>query len=443
MKQRLSDRVHSWLHRTFPEQRLFLKSDAGTRFVRLRPGTQILALLGGATVLGWTLVVTSFYLIDAISSGNARDQIFRAQTAYEARVAELSYERDARAVEAEQALDRFYVALAEVSKMQETLLAAEQRSRELETGIEVIQRTLRRTVAERDEARSQMAEMTAKLEDAPAAAAQMERRASDAEATAAALASVLDQTAQSRDAALVVADGADAEIARMEAMITLAAERNDRIFTRLEEAVEVSLDPLKKVFAQSGISTDAILETVRRGYSGTGGPLEPVTFSTRGSDPALPDLDTIRANNILDRLEEVDMYRIAAESMPLAHPVPGPHRRTSGFGPRWGRMHSGLDFAGARGARIDATAEGTVTHAGWQSGYGKLVKIRHPMGFETRYAHLSKIRVTVGQRVSRGQHIGDMGTTGRSTGVHLHYEVRREGRALNPSPFIQAGNDVF
>jgi murein DD-endopeptidase MepM/ murein hydrolase activator NlpD len=443
VKQRLFDRINARLATHLPEQRLFLKSDDGTRFVRLRPATQAGVLMGGAVVLGWTVVVTSFFLIGAITSGSARDQTVRATEAYETRLAALAAERDARTREAERALERFYAALDEVSKMQGELLTSEQRRRELETGIDVIQRTLRRTVAERDEARAEMEIAQARMEDAPAAAAEAERLHGDAAAMAAALADILESTARERDAAQVVADGADAEIARMEAMAELVAERNDRIFSRLEEALQTSLEPLEKVFSEAGISTEALLETVRSGYSGQGGPLEPLVLSTRGGDPTAPDLDTERANRLLDRLSEVEMYRIAAESLPIAHPVPGPHRRTSGFGPRWGRMHSGLDFAGPRGSAILSTAAGTVTHAGWASGYGKLVKVQHPLGFETRYAHLNRIRVTEGQRVSRGDLIGDMGTTGRSTGVHLHYEIRRGGTALNPVTFIDAGEDVF
>ncbi|WGH78209.1 M23 family metallopeptidase [Jannaschia ovalis] len=442
MKQRLSDRLNARLERHLPEQRLFLKSDDGTRFVRMRPVTQFAILGGGALALGWMVVVTSFFLIGAVTSGSTRDQAERAQLAYETRLQALSDERDARTREAEQALERFYAALEEVSKMQGELLESEQRVRELETGIEVIQRTLRRTVAERDAARAETEAALARLDNAPEAAARAERLAADAQATASALAEVLDATALERDEAVVVARGADAEIDRMEAMAELVADRNDRIFARLEEAVQVSLEPLEKVFERSGISPDAILDTVRRGYSGQGGPLEPLVLSTRG-EPASEDLDTQRANRLLNRLEEVELYRIAAESLPLAHPVPGPHRRTSGFGPRWGRMHSGMDFAGPRGSEIRATAEGVVTHAGWLSGYGKLVKIRHPLGFETRYAHLNSISVRTGQRVSRGERIGGMGTTGRSTGVHLHYEIRRGGQALNPVTFINAGQDVF
>ena len=443
VKQRLSDRLNARLERHVPEQRLFLRSDEGTRFVRLRPATQVAALCGGALLLGWSLVVTAFFVLDAVAAGDSRAQIAQARAAYEDRLADLASERDARARDAETALARFDVALGEVSKMQERLLTSEQRRRELETGVATLQRTLSRTVEEREVAAAEAREATAALESAPVAFAAEARKRSDAEATLDMIARALDGTAAERDSALEGHDTAVAELRRMQSMAEVVADRNDRIFTRLEEAVETSLEPLDKVFSRAGISTDAILETVRDGYAGQGGPLEPV-LSTRGDAQAgNPDLDTARANRLLARMSEVDAYRRAAESMPLDHPVRGAHRRTSGFGPRWGRMHSGLDFAGARGTPIVATASGVVTHAGWQSGYGKLVKIQHPLGFETRYAHLNRIRVNVGQRVSRGERIGDMGTTGRSTGVHLHYEIRRGGTALNPSPFIDAGQDVF
>lgn len=442
VKQRLSDKINAKLERHLPEQRLFLKSEEGTRFIRLRPLTQASTLIGGALVVGWTVVVTSFFLIGAITSGSSRDQTARAQIAYETRLAALSTERDTRAQEAEQALERFYSALDEVSKMQGTVLTSEQRVRELETGIEVIQRTLRRTVSERNEARDEAEGLRARLDNAPEATALAERLAADSAETAEILADALDATALARDEAMVVAMGADAEITRMEAMAEVVAERNNRIFSRLEDALETSMVPLERVFDQAGISSDSLLQSVRSGYSGQGGPLEPVVVSTRGGAD-LVDVDTARANRLMDKLEDVDMYRIAAESLPLGKPVKSAYRLTSAFGPRWGRMHSGVDLAASRGTPILAAADGVVTFAGWSSAYGKLIKIRHPLGFETRYAHNDSIAVTVGQRVSRGETIGGMGDTGRVTGVHSHYEIRRNGEALNPNTFIKAGQDVF
>jgi murein DD-endopeptidase MepM/ murein hydrolase activator NlpD len=439
----VTERANARLERWLPEQRLFLKSDAGTRFVRMRPLTQAAIMGGAALVLGWTAIVTSFFLIGALTSDDNRDRVARAQLAYEERLESLSAERDARAREAEAALERFYAALGEVSGMQAEMLAAQTTIRELQTGLELVQGRLRETMAQRDAAREEAALAVARLETAPEAAARAERLHADASVTAAVLADRLEATARERDSARSVAAGADEEIARLEAIAAAMADQNDRIFRRLEDALTVSLQPLERAFDRAGVSTGALLDQVRRGYSGQGGPLEPMVLSTRGDPSGIPDRDTARANRLLDRLEEIELYRIAAESLPLAHPVPGPHRRTSGFGPRWGRMHSGLDFAGPRGSTILSTAEGTVTFAGWQSGYGKLVKVRHALGFETRYAHLNSIDVSVGERVSRGQRIGGMGTTGRSTGVHLHYEIRRGGTALNPATFLAAGQDVF
>jgi murein DD-endopeptidase MepM/ murein hydrolase activator NlpD len=106
-------------------------------------------------------------------------------------------------------------------------------------------------------------------------------------------------------------------------------------------------------------------------------------------------------------------------------------------------MHEGTDFAAAYGTPIYATADGVISYADWDSGYGRLIKIKHDFGIETRYAHLSQIRVEVGQRVSRGDRIGDMGNSGRSTGTHLHYEVRFGAKAVNPMTFIKAARDVF
>ena len=95
------------------------------------------------------------------------------------------------------------------------------------------------------------------------------------------------------------------------------------------------------------------------------------------------------------------------------------------------------------GTPIFATADGVVVDAGRESGYGNVVRIQHEFGFETVYAHQSKIRVKVGQQVSRGVQIGDMGSTGRSTGSHLHYEVRVNGQPVNPMTYLEAAKDVF
>lgn len=118
----------------------------------------------------------------------------------------------------------------------------------------------------------------------------------------------------------------------------------------------------------------------------------------------------------------------------LVWPVHG--TLTSGFGPRWGRMHEGIDIAGGSGTPIAAAATGTVISAGWSGGYGQLVVLDHGDGLSTAYAHLSSVAVSAGQTVPQGSVVGGMGTTGSSTGVHLHFEVRVNGAAVNPLGYL-------
>ncbi len=435
VRTRLAIKTHALLEGFFPERRLFLRSDSETRFIRLRPETQAIAFTGVSLLVGWTTIATAVLLMDSIGAGNFREQARREQITYQQRLNALSGERDTRAAEALAAQDRFNAALRQISVMQTELLQSETRRRELETGIDVIQATLRDTMKARQDVSDRLASLQDSIEGGvPLAAAGQD------DGQVGILSDALARTAEERDKVVADAQLALVRAAEMEAEIELMEEKNDRIFRQLEEAMTVSVKPLDRMFEKAGMDPDRILGQVRKGYSGQGGPLTPLSFSTRGEQPTE---DMMRANRILNQMDRLNMYRIAAQKAPFASPLKDAFRFTSGFGYRWGRLHAGTDFAAPHGTAIYATADGVVTHAGWSSGYGRLVKIQHEFGIETRYAHQSKIRVKVGQRVSRGDRIGDMGNTGRSTGTHLHYEVRVGGKPVNPMTYIKAANDVF
>ncbi|AZB55241.1 M23 family peptidase [Cereibacter sphaeroides] len=447
MLTRLHYRIHTSLERILPERRLFLKSDSDTRFIRLRPVTQLAALAGGTLLVSWTILATSIVLMDSVTAGGTRDQTQRQQALYESRLNALSADRDRRADEAVRAQERFNLALAEVSKMQTALLATEDRRKELETGIEVLQDTLIRTIKERDDAREESERVTVALAEQTGSARTDGSRMADAEATLDQLSSTLAATARQRDDmanAVLLAKEETEEVLQEKAELQA---RNDLIFGRLEEAVTVSMEPLDKMFRAAGLSTDSLLKQVRRGYSGQGGPLSKLTVSTMGGGDLTPE--ERRANEILNGLDRMNLYRLAATKAPFSMPVKTSFRYTSGFGGRndpfgrGNRRHEGIDMAGASGSPIYSTADGVVIQAGTASGYGKVIKIRHEFGIQTVYGHLSRIRVEKGQRVSRGDRIGDMGSTGRSTGTHLHYEVRVDGSPVNPMTFIKAAKDVF
>ena len=430
-------RVHGKIEKHFPEKRLFLRSDTETRFIRLKPETQLFVWALGILVVMWTITSTAIVLMDSIGAGNFRAQSRRDQIEYEDRLNTLSTQRDRRAEEAAAAQERFNSALAQISLMQSELLSSEDRRRELETGLEVVQSTLRRTMQERKALAAQLDQITATLESTDGASIPM---STELAGTVDMLNNALATTAAERDLIEANAQEALERAKELELEIRLLEERNDAIFRQLEEAMLVSVEPLDKMFEAAGLNTENLLNQVRSGYSGTGGPLMPIQFSTRGIEP---DADTLRVNGIITALDRINLYRLAAQKTPFAMPVRNNFRFTSGYGMRWGRMHSGTDFAAPIGTPIYTTADGVVTFAGWSSGYGRLIKIQHAFGIETRYAHLNAIRVQVGEKVSQGDRIGDMGNSGRSTGPHLHYEIRIGGSPLNPMTYIRAGQDVF
>ena len=165
----------------------------------------------------------------------------------------------------------------------------------------------------------------------------------------------------------------------------------------------------------------------------------PVKLPGEGSsfERELTRLDIARA--------QTEQLNRALVFVPVRKPVSGEIDLSSQFGVRVDpflripAMHTGLDFRGEVGDPIRATAAGTVTAAGWTGGYGKMVEIDHGNGLATRYGHLSQIDVNVGDKIRIGQVVGRLGSTGRSTGPHVHYETRIDGEAVDPQKFLNAG----
>jgi murein DD-endopeptidase MepM/ murein hydrolase activator NlpD len=194
-----------------------------------------------------------------------------------------------------------------------------------------------------------------------------------------------------------------------------------------------------EALATLGLDPDRLVGQAQR--EGMGGPLELLLADGgRDIDPRFERLGSSIARMSL--LEQV------LEGVPQVTPA-SMTSISSGFGFRRdpfngrGAMHRGLDFKGAVGTPIRAAAKGTVTFVGWKGGYGKTVEIRHGNGMMTRYAHMSAYAAKKGERVEAGETIGAIGNTGRSTGPHLHFEVRINNRAVNPRPFLETAPHVL
>ena len=225
-------------------------------------------------------------------------------------------------------------------------------------------------------------------------------------------------------------------LGRVEASLDRVERRESVTLGALEGRYEAKARQLHGVLAQLGLKLDSAA-------SGTGGPFVPVRPPPEGQDFERALFRASLARSEAERLTAT----LAA--VPIRKPVTGEIDLTSPFGVRMdpflheAAMHTGLDFRGTIGEPIHATAAGTVTNAGWSGGYGKMVEIDHGNGLATRYGHLSEIDVAVGDKVRIGQVIGRLGSTGRSTGPHLHYETRIDGEAVDPEKFLSAGASLF
>lgn len=218
----------------------------------------------------------------------------------------------------------------------------------------------------------------------------------------------------------------------------------DRLIEQAETYAKSRADRLRLALRLAGLNPTSFTAPVES----LGGPL------IEAKDPkalaAVLDVDDEFAQRIQHAalsMQDLQALSDAARKLPLATPAFNTSR-SSGFGVRFDpftghpAFHSGLDFAGGYMTPIYSTAPGVVSFTGVRTGYGNCIEIDHGGGFKTRYAHLQAIGVQVGQRVAVGQRIGGMGSTGRSTGPHLHYEVWVDGRAQNPDRFLRAGDYV-
>ncbi|MCR9086272.1 MAG: DUF5930 domain-containing protein [Rhodobacteraceae bacterium] len=433
--------VGSLLNRLFPEKRIFLKSEDTTRVVRLGPGQQIIAWTGGLALVVWMVTATSMVMIGLMTGSNLRDLAVNDRALYETRLNALAEERARRVAEAADARALYARALEKVSAQQDAMLDTHMALEEAHRGTEALRRLLVETLADRDRLARQIAVVK---NDTPETETLALART---EAMLGYLTTALAETATDRDRLDGASSDATTEIARLRHEAKLAEEQADRIFSQLEDAVTVSMEPLERMFTQVGMPPDQILRQMRNRNTGQGGPLEPIAISSSGGEAYDPM--AARANEILSHMEQIALFSAAAQTLPFAKPVKAGVRQTSGFGYRRDpirggtRLHSGMDWAGSYGTPIYATGDGVIVHAGWQSGYGRLVKIQHEFGVHTRYAHLSSMSVKVGQRVSRGDQIGAMGNSGRSTGTHLHYEVRVGEQPVNPQSYLKAARNVF
>ena len=239
-------------------------------------------------------------------------------------------------------------------------------------------------------------------------------------------------------APISTADG-NPNIAATAENVARMMDETQQAMTGIAVAATERTDSIVNELGKLGIRT----QVPANALTGMGGPLLAASGSVESA--ALVD----DANAVMDALLRYKAARDSLTLAPVHMPIAGNFRQSSGFGNRkdpftGGRaFHSGLDFAAATGTSVFSAADGVVSFVGDKSGYGKVVEVTHGNGLLTRYTHLSAYLSHVGQKVSTGTPIAKVGSTGRSTGPHLHFEVRRGDEALDPKPFLDAGKRLL
>ncbi|HEY5006810.1 MAG TPA: peptidoglycan DD-metalloendopeptidase family protein [Caulobacteraceae bacterium] len=372
-------RLRRFLEALFPERHLYLRSDGIVHGMVLTTGRQV-AASAAVSVLGlWLIVATGIMMIAAVSPSSADRAAARTQAYYE----RLTSDRQAK---------------------------------------------LNSAMAQLSNSNGSLSDLARSIENRHAALAMLLTDARGAPGAAQALSpAVLVQNADPLSGVRAVQMDQDRLIAKAE---TFAKSRADR---------------LRLAFRLAGLDPSAFSPA---SHDSLGGPL------IEGNDPralaAVLDVDEPFAERIQHAANDLgDLHNLndVAHALPLAQPTQGT-REASGFGVRTDPItgapafHPGLDFAGPMMTPVHATAPGVVAFTGVRNGYGNVVEIDHGHGLKTRFAHLAAIWVSTGQRVAIGEKLGGIGSTGRSTGPHLHYEVWVDGRPQNPERFLEAGQYV-
>ena len=229
--------------------------------------------------------------------------------------------------------------------------------------------------------------------------------------------------------------------------LTSLQESQANFVANLAARARDNIDDMEKTVAMTGLDVDKLLQSVAEENSGEGGPFIPASTPAATGDEGEQKLMASVAT-LGDQVDRWERLQLILRSLPLTAPIDS-YYISSSYGSRVDpfngarAIHEGIDMVSKLRSEVLATAPGTVVFAGWKGGYGRVVEINHGLGIVTRYAHLYAINVKVGDVVDYRQEIGKLGSSGRSSGPHVHFEVRYNGRPLDPMSFLKAGRYVF
>jgi murein DD-endopeptidase MepM/ murein hydrolase activator NlpD len=394
-------------NKAFPERQIYHRSGGTVRYISVSPWQQAIFAAGVTAIVGWTIFATGSFVLGGSSSALSGNPDGRELAKYERWVQELR---------AKDALSR--------SLLEERTDAFQKETVEWEERQKALEDLYKQLKGEDNlETSSLKGDGSALLVEASI------------------------EEADSRQSREPVRITAQFETASSRGSVKSLKMNQERILDEAEEIATERTERARGILALTTIGSNRIIAS-----SETGGPFISLANATAGPDlSGLSLADAMFYNRLSQtqaRVAEMVYYEDIVSSLPLGIPVGVPYRLTSNYGvrvdpfnkrPGW---HNGIDMAAYHAAPIVAAGPGVVSYAGPRAGYGRLVEVDHGHGFKSRYGHLSGTTVKKGDTVEVGDLVGKMGTTGRSTGDHLHFEVWFNGKPYDPIEFLKAGRHV-
>jgi murein DD-endopeptidase MepM/ murein hydrolase activator NlpD len=319
------------------------------------------------------------------------------------------------------------------------------RSRSLSERGDALQKELADVIARGASAETRINSLNSKVASLEAEIQDTNDHAADIEEQARQLTVALNAAIEQRNRLQNERAKMSGEVGDLRQQLASLQESQANFVANLAERARGNIDMMEKTVAMTGLDVNKLLEAVS-GDSAEGGPFIPAREPASGDEGEQKLLASVAT--LGDQVDRWEKLQFILRSLPLTAPIDS-YYISSSYGTRLDpfngarAQHEGVDMVSKLRSEVLATAPGTVTFAGWKGGYGRVVEIDHGLGIVTRYAHLHAINVKVGDVVDYRQEIGKLGSSGRSSGPHVHFEVRYNGRPLDPMAFLKAGRYVF
>ncbi len=451
--------VRDFFQRYFPERQLYHRCHGSVQFMTLSAPVQVGLLVVSLGFLCW-VAFASVNVVFKDQIITAKEQHFvRMQTAYEGRLAEMQSAYDElnaalvltqeRFADATSELEAKHLQLSQIIAHQQTIQKGIEDMRHKLAAMGTTDKQYAAVDTNSGKSSNKLLMSVTELEVAPR---QSKVQGSFLGGALATVTAAVQSARGSSEDEPEVATALGAETQRIDLRLSSLTAAQKEFVNSLEENTVRTVTELESIMAVTGLDVGQLMDrTASAGLTtGTGGPVINIADMDRLTDAEYEDNDFGKqVYRLVRHLDRLSTLHSALSSMPLITPIDPNSRISSNFGRRYDpytkrpAFHSGVDMVAPYRTPVLSTAPGKVSFAGRRGPYGRLVEVDHGNGFKTRYGHLHRISVKKGEYVDLQQQIGLLGSSGRSTGPHVHYEVWYNGKLRNPGKFFEAGRYVF